>query len=79
MQQDIVGWDIGGAHIKAVVLDASGVISSVVQLPCPLWKGVEFLVQCVTQITEQHPYHIQTHAITMTGELVDLLTIGIKE
>ena len=72
MQQGIVGWDIGGAHIKAVILGPSGVISNVIQLPCPLWKGMDVLIQAVKQIILQVPDDIATHAMTMTGELVDL-------
>jgi probable H4MPT-linked C1 transfer pathway protein len=72
MQKSIVGWDIGGAHIKAVILEPSGFFSKTYQLPCPLWKGIEYLKQSVQHIVEDLPTsHIQ-HIITMTGELVDL-------
>ena len=36
----IIGWDIGGAHLKAALLDAKGNVPSVRQLPCPLWRGL---------------------------------------
>ena len=72
MQQSIIGWDIGGAHIKAALLEPDGCISKVLQTPCPLWKGIAFLNQAVSQLlTEISGKHF-IHAITMTGELVDL-------
>lgn len=72
MHQKIRGWDIGGAHVKAAVLEPDGLISQVFQLPCPLWKGIEYLNQAVTQIqTEISDFHC-IHSVTMTGELVDL-------
>lgn len=72
MQQGIIGWDIGGAHIKAAVLETNGKFSKVLQLPCPLWKGIEFLNKAVSQILAEAPDYDCIHAITMTGELVDL-------
>ncbi len=72
MQPGIIGWDIGGAHIKAVVLEPDGKISKVIQLPCPLWKGIEFLSKAVNQILNETQTGNTIHAVTMTGELVDL-------
>ena len=39
----IIGWDIGGAHLKAVLLDANGNVLNIKQLPCPLWRGLHEL------------------------------------
>ena len=72
MHNSIVGWDIGGAHIKAAVLESDGQVSQVFQLPCPLWKGLDYLIQAVRQIQNQINHADCLHAITMTGELVDL-------
>lgn len=72
MQKRIVGWDVGGAHIKAALLDIDGKISQTFQLPCPLWKGLDYLVQAVEQINRQIDQLHCVHVITMTGELVDL-------
>ncbi|MCK5190989.1 MAG: H4MPT-linked C1 transfer pathway protein [Methylococcales bacterium] len=72
MQQSIIGWDIGGAHIKAALLEPNGCISKVFQTPCPLWKGIEFLNQTVCQLMAEFPGKNFIHVITMTGELVDL-------
>ena len=39
LSKPIIGWDIGGAHLKAVLLDANGDVLNIKQLPCPLWRG----------------------------------------
>jgi (4-(4-[2-(gamma-L-glutamylamino)ethyl]phenoxymethyl)furan-2-yl)methanamine synthase len=66
----VIGWDIGGAHLKAVSLASNGDIVRCIQLPCPLWQGLQYLEQGVDQIlVGSSATH---HAITMTGELVDL-------
>jgi len=36
MGEPVIGWDLGGAHLKAARLDAQGCIGSVVQVACPL-------------------------------------------
>ena len=72
MKTSIIGWDIGGAHIKAAVLEPDGIVSMVLQKPCPLWKGIEYLNQAVKQILLEVPDKKYSHALTMTGELVDL-------
>ena len=90
---NIIGWDIGGAHLKAVLLDAKGEVIDCLQLPCPLWKGLDFLQRAILDVLYQFlasPQNIPAeagyscakankiaasgvcHAITMTGELVDL-------
>ena len=72
-RKPIIGWDIGGAHLKAVLLDVTGDIFSIQQLPCPLWRGLHELdsaIQDMLNIFDIKPYGA-SHAITMTGELVD--------
>ena len=71
MQANIIGWDIGGAHVKAAVISA-GEIIAVYQQPCPLWKGLDQLQLAVNAIMQQLGGSNPRHAITMTGELVDL-------
>ncbi len=71
MQANIVGWDIGGAHAKAAVIRA-GKIIGVYQQPCPLWKGLDQLQHAVSTIMQELVGSNSGHAITMTGELVDL-------
>ena len=43
-----VGWDIGGAHVKAAVINGQDKLLAVYQQPCPLWKGLEYLQQAVS-------------------------------
>ncbi|MGZ5052586.1 MAG: hydantoinase/oxoprolinase family protein [Methylobacter sp.] len=71
MHTEIIGWDIGGAHVKAAVVK-NGSIVAVYQQPCPLWKGLDQLRNAVNTIMREHIDSNSCHAITMTGELVDL-------
>ena len=71
MQANIIGWDIGGAHVKAAVI-SSGKIVAVYQQPCPLWKGLDQLQHAVNAIMQESVGSHFLHAVTMTGELVDL-------
>ena len=69
-----IGWDIGGAHLKAALLDGSGEVLQVLQLPCQLWRGLEQLelaINVATKAFKVEPAEA-LHAVTMTGELVDL-------
>jgi (4-(4-[2-(gamma-L-glutamylamino)ethyl]phenoxymethyl)furan-2-yl)methanamine synthase len=78
--ENIIGWDVGGAHLKAVELDAHGALVRAVQLPCPLWQGLQHLESAVDQIMAGR--NISLHGLTMTGELVDLFAnrqIGVSE
>lgn len=72
MQVNAIGWDIGGAHVKAAVLNDHGYCVAVYQQPCPLWKGLDQLRNAVSMILADMPGGDTIHAITMTGELVDL-------
>jgi probable H4MPT-linked C1 transfer pathway protein len=71
-QTNIIGWDIGGAHVKAAVINPAGKIIAVYQQPCPLWKGLDQLQNAATRIMHEASGSHARHAITMTGELVDL-------
>ncbi|OQK18353.1 H4MPT-linked C1 transfer pathway protein [Methyloprofundus sedimenti] len=71
---DIVGWDIGGAHLKASWLSAEGQVMAVYQEPCPLWQGLEKLEYALTNILARVPHQLTLHVITMSGELVDLFS-----
>jgi probable H4MPT-linked C1 transfer pathway protein len=83
MQDSVVGWDIGGAHLKAAVINQDGEIIAIFQHPCPLWKGLEQLQHAVSSVMQAlDSLSISQHAITMTGELVDLFTDrddGVKQ
>ena len=70
----VVGWDIGGAHLKAAVVDRAGVVHRVFLEPCPLWQGLSHLHQAFDAILQRIPQQADYHAATMTGELVDLFS-----
>lgn len=68
---DSIGWDLGGAHLKAVRLDEAGRVINAVQLPCPLWQGLTYLEQAIdTAVASLGDCRL--HAVTMTGELADI-------
>ncbi|WP_207460603.1 hydantoinase/oxoprolinase family protein [Azospirillum sp. SYSU D00513] len=66
-----IGWDLGGAHLKAARVGASGRLEAVVQVPCRLWQGLGEFDAAVAAVFERMP-PADNHAVTMTGELVDL-------
>lgn len=66
----LIGWDIGGAHVKAARID-SGRVSGVVQVACPLWQGLDRLDTAVAEALAALGT-APRHAITMTGEMTDL-------
>jgi probable H4MPT-linked C1 transfer pathway protein len=69
--EPIIGWDLGGAHLKAARLDAAGRVERVVQFPCPLWQGLPELERALdAAVAALGPATV--HAVTMTGEMVDL-------
>lgn len=72
MQGMVIGWDIGGAHIKAAKVDANGKILQVELQACPLWLGMDQLHSVVTAILAALNAYDARHVLTMTGELVDL-------
>jgi probable H4MPT-linked C1 transfer pathway protein len=67
--QNIIGWDIGGAHLKAARVE-NGIITQAVQIPCPLWLGLGELDRAFTD-AEAAVGRAPLNAITMTGELCD--------
>jgi (4-(4-[2-(gamma-L-glutamylamino)ethyl]phenoxymethyl)furan-2-yl)methanamine synthase len=67
-----LGWDVGGAHLKAALVSASGEVLEVYQVACPLWRGMAELKKALAQVLGQLETSPQRHAVTMTGELVDI-------
>ena len=68
----VVGWDIGGAHLKACRLQRGEVID-VAQWACPLWQGMAQLDAALQAARERWPgLGAMQHAVTMTGEMCDL-------
>lgn len=69
---EIIGWDIGGAHVKAARLDDDGTVLAVAQEVCALWRGIGELERAVPVVLACLEASAQCrHAVTMTGELVD--------
>lgn len=66
-----IGWDVGGAHLKAAALDKDGLVLNVIQAPCPLWQGLNKLEDAIEEILGTLP-QAERHAVTMTGELADI-------
>jgi len=67
----IIGWDIGGAHLKAVAL-VDGQVVAVEQTACPLWQGLLELEAALDRILDRVPSCSRSrHVVTMTGELTD--------
>ena len=46
----IIGWDVGGAHLKAALVEGGRLID-VVQLSCELWRGMDRLEIALDQAT----------------------------
>ncbi|MEX3901143.1 hydantoinase/oxoprolinase family protein [Paraburkholderia sp. BR10954] len=69
------GWDGGGAPVKVSLIDGSDAVLDVVQWPCPLWQGLDHLQRTIDLVFERWPQartDAAQHAVTMTGEMVDL-------
>lgn len=67
-----LGWDLGGAHVKAVRINGDGEGPRVVQVPCALWQGLDRLEQAMELVLSRVGGGCRRHAVTMTGELADL-------
>lgn len=68
----VIGWDIGGAHVKASLL-VGGRIADIVQWPTPMWQGLEHLDRAVAAIRARWPqFGAAHHSVTMTAEMADL-------
>lgn len=71
-EQGVIGWDIGGAHLKVAWQDQSGKLKAVEIMATPLWQGLASLEQAVQDLGQRWPLQLCEHRITMTAELVDL-------
>jgi probable H4MPT-linked C1 transfer pathway protein len=76
----IIGWDIGGAHLKAARAE-NGCIVAAVQVPSPLRLGLDRLAQSFAE-AKARIGEAERHAVTMTGELADTFanrTEGVEQ
>lgn len=69
---ELFGWDIGGAHVKVCRM-AGGEVQDVMLWACPLWQGLLHLDRVLQAAQQRWPQLLHgRHAVTMTGEMVDL-------
>jgi probable H4MPT-linked C1 transfer pathway protein len=64
------GYDVGGAHLK-VALAENGRAIAVLQIPCPLWRGLDRL-DAAFAAARPLIARADHHAATMTGELCEI-------
>lgn len=70
----VVGWDVGGAHLKACLMQR-GQVLDVAQWACPLWQGLHHLQAALAQARQRWPQAGPApQAVTMTGEMTDLFS-----
>ncbi len=76
MDESMIGWDVGGAHLKAARVEAGRVVAAL-QLPCPLWLGLSRLPEAIAEaMARLGP--APCHAATMTGELADVFASRVE-
>jgi (4-(4-[2-(gamma-L-glutamylamino)ethyl]phenoxymethyl)furan-2-yl)methanamine synthase len=68
----VIGWDVGGSHLKAARAEG-GRIVQVVQVPMPLWLGLERLREALATASAELGA-AERHVATMTGELADVFS-----
>ena len=70
MSRAVLGWDVGGANIKAAFIGDPKAEPAIVVKPFPLWREAAGLAAALRDIAA--PFgSVSTMAITMTGELAD--------
>ena len=65
----VIGWDIGGAHLKAARVRA-GRVEATAQAATPLWLSLDSLGTAFDALNAQLG-RADDHVVTMTGELCD--------
>lgn len=70
MTETCIGWDVGGAHLKAALLDVDGALLAATQVYCPLWRGLRELEFAIDNVLLE--FNANHHVVTMTGELADI-------
>lgn len=67
----MLGWDVGGAHLKLARIGEDGTLEAARIAPCPLWRGLDQLDAAFAALADDTRSDAPS-AVTMTGELVDL-------
>ena len=70
MRRPILGWDVGGANIKAARIDEGSTEPMVCERPLPLWREPQRLPWALCE-TAAVLGPAETMAVTMTAELAD--------
>jgi probable H4MPT-linked C1 transfer pathway protein len=60
--------------LKLAQINASGQLIDVRQLPCPIWRGIEYLDRALEEASHAIQAKRTCHALTMTAELADIFT-----
>jgi probable H4MPT-linked C1 transfer pathway protein len=68
--ESIIGWDIGGAHLKAARIEGGRIVAAL-QVPLPLWQGLHEAERAFDE-AQAHIGRANINAVTMTGELCDI-------
>ena len=68
--QSIIGWDIGGAHLKAARIEGGRIIAAL-QVALPLWQGLHEAERAFDE-ADAKIGRADINAVTMTGELCDI-------
>jgi probable H4MPT-linked C1 transfer pathway protein len=67
-----LGWDIGGANTKAVLINNDGKVISLESKFAPLYENLQYLDIAISDITQKMQNDNICHVVTMTGELADV-------
>ena len=73
-ENEYIGWDIGGAHLKMAHVDVGGTVINVEQHATPIWEGLDSLNSILIEVKARLPDLPLSHIITTTGELSDLFS-----
>lgn len=68
----VLGWDVGGAHLKVARIEDGRVVAAV-QVACPLWQGLDRLDAAFAEARAALG-DAPLNAVTMTGELCDIFS-----
>jgi probable H4MPT-linked C1 transfer pathway protein len=68
--QNIIGWDIGGAHLKTARIEKGRIVAAL-QVALPLWQGLHEAERAFDE-AETRIGRADANAVTMTGELCDI-------
>ncbi|HEY6256131.1 MAG TPA: hydantoinase/oxoprolinase family protein [Xanthobacteraceae bacterium] len=72
----VIGWDVGGAHLKAARAENGRVVDAI-QVASPLRLGLDRLAQSFTE-AKARIGTAHRHVVTMTGELADTFSSRIE-